>query len=135
MIEVQENDRYVNGIIYKALILLLFELVIVLLFFENKLSLALGLVIGGGLSIVSFRVIYLNILIAIGKSEEKAKKYMTISYTIRYIVYGLVLAFSALSSLFSIYTCALGLFSIKLAMYINNWITLFYNRKEGSNGN
>lgn len=120
-----ENDKYVNNIIKKAILLNIIEIVIVLLFFDDKIPLALGFVLGGGLSIIFFRLLYLNILIAISKSEDKAKRYITINYILRYIIYGIVLYLAGKLSVFNIFTCAIGLLTIKLVLYIKNLISFF----------
>lgn len=133
-IRVEENNRYVNSIIYKSLFLLLFEIIICLVFFNQKIQLVLGLILGGGLSIVFFRLLYYNVIVAIDKPQDKAKRYMVANYFIRFTIAGLVLIFATKSSLFNLYTTGFALMNIKLTLYINNLYTLFSNRKEGKNG-
>lgn len=130
----EENNKYVNEIILKSLLLLALEAIIILVFFDNKISLLLGLLLGGGLAIIFFRMLYLNILIAMGKTEDKARRYMTVNYFIRFLITGIILYISAKSNLFNLATTTLGLLSIKFTLYINNFVTLLRDRKEGSNG-
>lgn len=130
----REIDKYVREIIYKNLLFLFIIGLIILVFFDNKIPLILGLVLGGGLAIVFFRLLYLNVAIAMGKTPDKARRYMIVNYLIRFIIAGIILYVSAKSSLFNFVTTALGLLSLKLTIYIDNLISIFKDRKEGSNG-
>lgn len=69
-----ENEKYVNNIIIKVIILLIVESIILLIFFDNVLPKILGLLLGGLVSIAFFRILYLNIVSAIEKTEVQAKK-------------------------------------------------------------
>lgn len=126
----ENNDKYVQDIIKKSLVLIVFESIIVSLFFKYRLPLVLGFIIGGGFSIVSFRIIYLSILMAIGKNQVKAKRFMILSYTLRYLLYGIILYLGYKTGYYNIYTAALGLITIKLVLYINNFISLIKGRKK-----
>ena len=128
----ENNDKYVQDIIKKSIVLIIFESIIVSLFFKERLPLVLGLIIGGGLAIVSFRMIYLSILMAIGKDESKAKRFMILSYGLRYLFYGIVLYLGYKTGYYNIFTTALGLITIKLVLYINNFISLIKGRKNVS---
>lgn len=128
----ENNDKYVQDIIKKSIVLIIFESIIVSLFFKERLPLVLGLIIGGGLAIVSFRMIYLSILMAIGKDESKAKRFMILSYGLRYLFYGIVLYLGHKTGYYNIFTTALGLITIKLVLYINNFISLIKGRKNVS---
>lgn len=126
----ENNDKYVQDIIKKSLVLIVFESIIVSLFFKDRLPLVLGFIIGGGFSVVSFRIIYLSILMAIGKNQVKAKRFMVLSYTLRYLLYGIILYLGYKTGYYNIYTAALGLITIKLVLYINNFISLIKGRKK-----
>lgn len=128
----ENNDKYVQDIIKKSIVLIIFESIIVSLFFKDRLPLVLGLIIGGGLAIVSFRMIYLSILMALGKDEAKAKRFMVLSYGLRYLLYGIVLYLGHKTGYYNIFTTALGLITIKLVLYINNFISLIKGRKNVS---
>lgn len=126
-----DNDKFVSAVIKKALLLLFIEILFVVIFFSDRIPLALGLLLGGGLSIVFFRLMYLNILIALGKSEEKARRFITFNYFLRYIIYALVLVIAAKTEIFNIFTTALGFFNVKIAMYLQNLLPLFKADKKG----
>lgn len=119
-----QNDKFVKEIIIKSFVLIFLEIVMAIIFFEDKLSIVFGLILGGGLSIVFFRVIYLNILIALGKEESKARNFFIFNYMIRYIMYGVILYIAAKSQYFNLFSTFLGFFTIKLVLYIDNVITL-----------
>lgn len=126
-----DNDKFVMSVIKTALLLLFLEILFVMIFFSERIPLALGFLLGGGLSIVFFRLMYLNILIALGKSEAKARRFITINYFLRYIIYGLVLVIAAKTEFFNIFTTALGFFNIKIAMYLQNLLPLLRQNKKG----
>lgn len=117
----EENDKYVKGVIVKALILLVFESVFIMLFFHKKaIPLVFGLLLGGFLNILFFTIMYKNILVALNKSEAGAKRFMQINYMVRYIISGIVLYISTQSSYLNVFTCMIGLLTIKLVLYLNN---------------
>ena len=117
----EENDKYVKGVIVKALIFLVFESVFIMLFFHKKaIPLVFGLLLGGFLNILFFTIMYKNILVALNKSEAGAKRFMQINYMVRYIISGIVLYISTQSSYLNVFTCMIGLLTIKLVLYLNN---------------
>lgn len=130
VMQMEDNDKYVQDIIKKSIVLIIIELIIVSLFFKNPLPLILGFIIGGGLAIIVFRMIYLSILLAIGKDEVKAKRFMVLSYGLRYLIYGGVLYLGHKTGFYNIFTTAIGLITIKLVLYINNFISLIKGRKK-----
>lgn len=129
MKKLTENDKFVNSIIKKAGLLILIE-AILLIFLDNRITLILGLLFGGIISILFFRITYVNIQYIINKTERQAKRIMIINYTVRYFISGLVLFVCAKSSNFNIFTCFLGLLTIKLTFYINNVISLVSRKEE-----
>lgn len=122
-------NKFVNNIILKNLIFIVIQMIIIIIFFKNFIPLILGLLVGGGLSIIFFRIIYLNLIQAMDSGVKGAKRIMTINYIVRYIISGLVLFVCAKSPYFNIFTCALGLISIKLTLYINNVYSLISGKK------
>ena len=124
-----ENDKFVNSIIKKAGLLIFIESIL-LIFLDNSIPLILGLLFGGIISIVFFKITYVNIQYLIDKTERQAKRIMIINYTIRYFISGLVLFVCAKSDNLNIFTCFLGLLSIKLTFYTNNMISLISRKEE-----
>lgn len=130
---VKSNEQFVSSIILRAILLLIVESIILLIFFENFIPLFLGLILGGAISIIFFRTIYLNILYAIEKTEAQAKRFMTINYIVRYFISGLVLFVSGRSDYLNIFTCLIGLLTIKFTLYIYN-LTSFFKERKGQDG-
>lgn len=135
----KENDKYVLDIILKALAIIVIESILIFVIFRNDFfPLFFGLLLGGLINIAFFYVLYKNIIVAIDKTEEKAKRYITMNYTIRYIISGIVLFVAAKSDYLNVFTCLLGLYTIKLALYLNNLKTFFNGRnsvrKDGKDG-
>lgn len=126
----ENNDKFVQDIIKKSIFLIAFEILVSLLLFDDKLPIILGFVIGGGLAIVFFRIIYLIIIVALGKTESKAKRFITINYVIRYIIYAFVLYLGHKTGYYNIFSTALGFLTIKLVLYIDNIISLIKGRKK-----
>lgn len=127
-----ENEKYVNNIIIKVLILLIVESIILLIFFDNVLPKILGLLLGGVVSISFFKILYLNIVSAIEKTEAQAKRYMAINYSVRYLISGLIFFIAAKSSYLNIFTCLIGMLSIKFVFYINNLFSLIGEKRNNS---
>ncbi|MFM1525078.1 MULTISPECIES: ATP synthase subunit I [Helcococcus] len=127
-----ENEKYVNNIIIKVLILLIIESIILLIFFDNVLPKILGLLLGGLVSIAFFRILYLNIVSAIEKTEVQAKRYMAINYSVRYLISGIIFFIAAKSSYLNIFTYLIGMLSIKFVFYINNLFYLIVEKRSNS---
>lgn len=127
-----ENEKYVNNIIIKVIILLIVESIILLIFFNNVLPKILGLLLGGLVSIAFFRILYLNIVSAIEKTEAQAKRYMAINYSVRYLISGIIFFIAAKSSYLNIFTCLIGMLSIKFVFYINNLFSLIGEKRNNS---
>lgn len=126
-----QNDKYVQSIMIKSIVLIIIESILLYIFFNKDFApLFFGLLLGGFMNLLFFQIIYSNILVAIDKSEEKAKRFMTINYMVRYIISGLVLFVAAKSSYLNIFTCLLGFLTIKIVFYINNMIDLFKGKKK-----
>ena len=125
-----ENDKFVRKVIIKTIILVLIESIIILISFKNFIPLISGLYLGAFISILFFNIMYINILYIMNKTENQAKKFMVINYVVRYMISGLVLFVCAKSDSLNIFTCLLGLLSIKFTFYLNNFISLFSRKKE-----
>lgn len=135
----KENDRYVQNIILKALAVILIESILIFVIFGNNFfPLFFGLLLGGFVNIAFFYILYRNIIKAMDKTESQAKKYMTMTYTLRYILSAVVLFVTIKSDYLNVFTCFIGLLTIKLTFYINNLISLFGKnnsiRKDGKDG-
>ena len=126
----KENERYVARIIIRALAVMLVEIILLFFFTENKIPNVLGLVLGGLVSIVFLYLIYLNVLRAIDMSEKGAKVFMMANYYARYALAGIVLYMAFKLPYFNIFTCALGLLSIKLGLFIGNVFDMLKSRKK-----
>lgn len=130
-----ENDRYVMTINIKSLILLVAESIIIFLLFRSDFkSLFFGLWFGGIFSIIFFNILYRNILFAIEKTKSQAKRIVTINYIIRYLISGLILYVAAKSNYLNLFTCLIGLLTIKLVFYLNNMVIFFKDSKVFKKG-
>lgn len=128
--KLNDNDKFVKSIMIKAGVLIVFEIILLLIFFDDVLPLVSSLLLGGFISILFFRIMYVNILYIINRTKNEAKKFMAVNYVVRYLISGLVLFVCAKSDNLNIFTCFIGLLTIKLTLYILNLISLFSGKEE-----
>lgn len=114
---------FMRRTILSGLGLVLFEAVLLFFFTENYIKYISGLLFGFLFNVLFFRLMYLNISKALNMQETKAKTYIFTNYMARYILSGFVLFIAAMYPQLSLYTCFLGLLTIKLVLHLKN----FYN--------
>lgn len=125
-----QTEQYMLKIFKVTLAVILFETLVILIFFNTPLRLIFGLLFGYIFSLIFFRLIYLNVSRAVDMSVSKAKRYMTLNYAARYIITGAVLVIAGLYSQLSLFTCFLGLLSVKLAIYLNNFVEMYQDKQK-----
>lgn len=119
-----DTKNMIKRVIIHSLIFVILTSIILLLIFEHPLKYILGLLFGYFFNLVFFRLMYLNITKAMDMKEDKARSYITINYIARYIISGFVLFIAASYSYLNIFTCFIGLLSIKLVIHIRNFFIL-----------
>lgn len=127
------NDESTQSLIFNiikySVLLVVFESVLIFLFLNNPLRYFLGLMFGFFFNLIFFRLMYLNVNKVVGMSEGKAKRYVFANYLARYIITGFVLLIAGLYSQLSIFTCFLGLLTIKIVIYIRNFVLTIKTRQ------
>lgn len=123
----KKDRHYVVRIALNAAKIAALEIFVYLLIFGIRPEYVLGGLLGSLLSIGFFLSLYRNIQRIIDMSPEGAKREMTVNYAIRYVITGFVLVLISFVDFINIYTCIIGLFSIKIVIYLEN----FYNILAG----
>lgn len=104
--------------------------VVAVIIADNKMPMALGVIIGTCVSILNFNIMALAGEKAIELSAEKAKGKMTVSYLIRYGIYILVLIAAFKIPVFSVAGTVMGFFTSILALYLTQILNTSGNRDK-----
>ncbi|NLW52996.1 MAG: hypothetical protein GXY87_06525 [Tissierellia bacterium] len=123
------TQSLIFNIIKYSVLLVVFESVLIFLFLDNPLRYFLGLMFGFFFNLIFFRLMYLNVNKVVGMTQGKAKSYIFANYLARYIITGFVLFIAGSYSQLNIFTCFLGLLTIKIVIYIRNFILMIKSRK------
>lgn len=107
------RDRFSNGYIIKESVLLLFGCGFLFLFIKEPWPYVKGLVLGGLISILMFKHLYITINRSVEKEASRAQVYMTINALIRYLIYGVTIFIGAKADYLSLITTIIGILSMK----------------------
>lgn len=110
------GENYVTVIVKRSLIVLLIATGICLVFFDNPIPYVYGLLFGGIINILGFKLIELGSKRAVQMSEGKAKAQVTFNYMVRYIIYAIVLAIAAKAEYIDLVATIVSLFLVKLVI-------------------
>lgn len=114
-----------------------FFAIIILLVGRDALHLIYGLLFGFLIGILHFFELGTTLEKAVRMSPGKAQSYAVRKYIIRYVVTGIVIFVSVKAPYINVLGTILGLFSVKLAIYISNfagsadYFKNIFKRKEG----
>lgn len=100
------------------LIILLVALVVGLFVFDNKLTFALGLLVGGGVTIIKLIMMEDTIKKAVMKPPHAASSYIRAHYILRYVISFLVLFIAVITPSIDVIGVGIGLFVMKPAAYL-----------------
>lgn len=128
----KKNNGFNDGIkVVKSAILLLFvEVGFFFVLQVNRWQNIYGVLFGGVVGLLFFRLIYLNITKVLDGKVKNMRGYIFINYIVRYIITGFILYIAAVSEYISLYTCFLGLLNIKIVIYLQNFCDIYLNRKK-----
>lgn len=126
----QREFDYGIKIIKYAVFLWLLEIVFFFVAKENLLQNIYGLLLGGVVNLLFFRLMYLNINKVLGGKVKNVRGYIFINYLARYAITGFILYIAAVREDISLYSCFLGLLSIKIVIYLQNFCNMYRNRKR-----
>lgn len=131
------EGNYQNKIIKRIVILVLISSGIIFLTLSNPKQYVYGLVFGASINVLNFRLMSLTLEKSIKMSPEKVMPYVAGNYMIRYIIYGIVLAISAIADYISLYTVILGFFMVKIVIISDTLYDVVKNKssKKANNQN
>ncbi|MDO4778980.1 MAG: ATP synthase subunit I [Tissierellia bacterium] len=125
-----KDKHYLVRIIENALRLAVLEIIIFLIFSHGDLKYVFGILIGTSFSIAMFLLMYRNIIRLLEKTEFDAKRSATVNYFMRFVMTGVMLALVAMTTYIDFFTTVLGLFNIKIVIYIENFHNMFKDMKK-----
>ncbi len=108
----------------------LFELVLIAIFSKTTSQHVFGLILGYVLNVLFFRVMYLNVKSKVEMSKKKAITFTRINYVARMAITALVFYLAIKSPYLSFLTCVIGVFTIKIAIYVSTAFDWFRSEKE-----
>lgn len=88
------------------------------LLFRSQLSIGLGFLLGGLVSLLNFYLLCKTAQKSIEMHPEGAKRYTLLNYILRYAIYGLTLYVGGIILKWPILSVAIGLFSVKIIILI-----------------
>lgn len=128
----EEHREFSYGIkiIKHAFFLWLLEIGFFFVIRENILHNIYGLLLGGVVNILFFRLMYLNINKVLDGKVKNVQAYIFINYFARYAITGCILYIAAVQENISLYSCFLGLLSIKIVIYLQNFYSMYLKRER-----
>lgn len=107
------DRELVYKIIRKTIIFSLIIIGIFMLFFDNSKPIILGFIFGSIIGILGFKLLHTTISRAVDMNPRKASYYTSIHYTLRYLIYFIVLSVAAIADYLNFLTTILGLLLIR----------------------
>lgn len=126
-----ENNCFIT-IVKNAVILMLLEIIVFFCIGVKFKEHLYGLLLGGFVNILFFRLMYLNIVKVIDRKVKKIQTYIFLNYVARYCITGFILYIAAINENISLYSCFLGLLSIKMVIHIQNFWKIFLSKTRES---
>lgn len=121
------NDDIVNHVIKRVFILIAILSLLSLVVFDYPKPIALGLVFGGIVGILNFKLLEKSVSKSVTMTASKASSYSFRQYMIRYSIWFLVLLVSALADYLNILSTLVGLLLVKLVIIIDY---TFFNKLQ-----
>ncbi|MFA5523170.1 MAG: ATP synthase subunit I [Tissierellales bacterium] len=110
------EGNYQRKIIIRALLLALIFSGIILLLFPNPKEYIYGLAFGTSINVLNFKLMAITMEKALHMPQSRIKKYVMGNYSIRYLIYGVMLSISALADYINFYAAAVGILMIKIVI-------------------
>ena len=121
------NNDIINHITKRVLILIAVFSIISFFAFEEFKPIILGLLFGGIVSILNFRLLENSVSRAMTMAPGKASSYSFRHYMIRYLIAFMVLLVAALADYLNIISAMLGLILVKIVIIIDY---TFFNKLQ-----
>lgn len=122
------GQNYVKTIIKRSLLLIIIGCILSFLVFRDS-SYVLGILFGGIINILSFKIIEISTKKIVNMSESKARTYATINYFIRFVIYGIVLVIASKADYINFISVVIALFTVKIIIVSDSVYDSFKIRK------
>ncbi|MDO5707639.1 MAG: ATP synthase subunit I [Andreesenia angusta] len=109
------GQDYVRTIIKRSLLLIFIGCLIAFIVFRDS-SYVLGILFGGLINILSFKIIEISTKKIVNMPENRARTYATINYFIRFIIYGIVLVIASKADYIDFISTIIALFTVKIVI-------------------
>ncbi|KNF09721.1 F-ATPase, F0 complex, subunit I AtpI [Gottschalkia purinilytica] len=110
------GKNYCETITKRSVIVMLIGTGLILLLFKDPKSYIYGLIFGGSINILNFRLMSISVRKSVNMSQNSAKRHTINNYMIRYLIYGLVLTIAALADYINLYTTIMSMFIVKIVI-------------------
>lgn len=104
--------KYIIGAIFLAIV----SSLIIVISFGFRKDLLLGLYLGTLISVLFFRLMYINAMKAVEKDAHASKRFTINNYFIRLVLYGIILFAAYKNPNLNFYTTAIGFTMIKFSI-------------------
>lgn len=98
--------------------------------FPDPWPLVKGLAFGGLISMLMFKLLYLTIVRSVEMESARAQAYASLSYLIRYLIYGVTIFIAAKADYLNLWTCLVGIFSVKWVIWLKNLYDIFRDKRK-----
>ena len=127
------NNDIVFKIIKRGVIVSLILIGISFFLFKKPISIINGYIFGSFISILSFKLLHNTINKVVFMSPGKASAHSIIHYTIRYIIYFMVLAIAALAPYLNLLATILGLLLVKNVIIVSTILDKNFGKRQYHN--
>lgn len=77
-----------------------------------------------------FKLLYLTIVRSVEMESARAQAYASLSYLIRYLIYGVTIFIAAKADYLNLWTCLVGIFSVKWVIWLKNLYDIFRDKRK-----
>lgn len=125
--KIRMNDDLIHEVSKGVLILGIIICILSLFIFTDPKPIILGLIFGGIVSVLNFRLLDNSVSKSVTMPADRASRYSFKHYMIRYIISFLVLLVAALADYLNILSTMVGLLLVKLVIIIDY---AFFNKLQ-----
>lgn len=123
------GNNYVGTIIKRSILIIILSAALSYFFFNDGKAIAYGIVFGGSIAVLGFKLMAASITSSARMIESSAKKHVVINYIIRYIIYGVVLAIAAKADYINLFSTVISMFVVKFVI-ITETLFSFVKKRE-----
>ncbi|WIV12184.1 ATP synthase subunit I [Proteiniborus sp. MB09-C3] len=110
------EGNYQRNIIIRALLLALILSGVCLIVFPNPKEYIYGLAFGTSINVLNFKLMAITMEKAVHMPQSRIKKYVMGNYSVRYIIYGIMLSISAVADYINFFAAVVGILMVKIVI-------------------